>query len=179
MEVLANRDDSMDSHICNFLYLEAEALDDRRFREWLDSFVDEEIHYIVPLRLTRMATDGPGFEKAESFQDDNFPALRMRVNRLDSKASWSEHPPTRVRHHISNVRVGRKSTINGDPNNFQVDVKSNVLIFRTRGESPHFDLLSGERRDTLRHVSGKFKLLKREVLLDHTTIGTHNFAFIF
>jgi 3-phenylpropionate/cinnamic acid dioxygenase small subunit len=179
MQNLKTSDEGLYCCVRNFLYLEAEVLDDWNLKEWLARFVDEKIHYVVALRLTRLAEDGDGFETTSSLQDDDFPALRMRINRLDSKASWAENPPTRVRHFITNIRIGKKTMINSEADDFDLEVKSNVLIYRSRGESPDFDLLSAERRDVLRQVSGNLKLLSRDVMHEHTTIGTHNLSFIF
>ncbi|MGE0115085.1 MAG: aromatic-ring-hydroxylating dioxygenase subunit beta [Steroidobacteraceae bacterium] len=176
---LMKYDNDLHCYVRNFLNLEAEFLDDKKLKEWLALFIDEAIHYIVPVRLTRMLEDGSGFDENTSLQDDDFPALRMRVNRLKSTAAWSENPPTRLRHFITNIRLGNKTKIGNSPDDFQVEVKSNVLVFRSRGESPNFDLLSAERHDTLRQVSGEMKILRREVLVDHTTIPTNNFAFFF
>jgi 3-phenylpropionate/cinnamic acid dioxygenase small subunit len=182
-EATIKRDEALFVAVRNFLFDEAEALDDRRYKDWLANFIDPQIHYVIPIRQTRMEEDGPGFVRDTALQDDDFPALRMRVNRQSSVAAWSENPPTRVRHFITNIRivsaVRMTPETQGADNPELVDVKSNVLITRTRGESTAVDIISAERHDTLRSAAGKFKLLKREVFVDHTTIPTNNFAFFF
>lgn len=58
----------------------------------------------------------------------------------------------------------------------EIRVKSNFLIYRGRYDSPSFNLIAGERHDVLRRVGGDLRLLKRLILLDHATLGTHNLA---
>lgn len=156
-----------------FLFAEAEVLDSWQIQEWL-GFLDPSIRYLVPLRETRMKEDGTGFSETMAMQDDDMAALETRARRLTSKASWSENPPTRIRHHISNIRIDSPT---GDGDDQTVVVKSNVLVVRSRGEEPEYDVISGERHDILIGKTGQFKLLKRTVFLDHTTIDTHNLAF--
>lgn len=177
MQEFLKVDQGLYNNVRAFLEAEAEYLDDGRLKEWMSEFLHADIRYNIPLRQTRMREDGDGFFDT-SLQDDDWPAIRMRVNQRDSKANWTENPPTRVRHHMSSIRLGKK-TLLGGAGNFDLDVKSNVLIYRTRSETAVHDLLSAERRDTLRYEDGVFKLLSREVRIDQSTIGTHNFSFFF
>ncbi len=177
MQARNNTADSLDKQVESFLLNEAEYLDGWNLTEWMEKCVDERIQYLIPLRETRMREDGEGFDYVMPLQDDDWPALRMRVKRLASKAAWSENPPTRIRHFISNIRVERPEEAGAE---LQVKVKSNILLYRSRGESAAHDLLSGERHDVLvQKKDADLRLLKREVRLDLTTVGTHNFAFIF
>jgi len=48
------------NEILEFLYTEAELLDEGRELEWLD-LLDEEISYRMPVRVTVGREDGPGF----------------------------------------------------------------------------------------------------------------------
>jgi 3-phenylpropionate/cinnamic acid dioxygenase small subunit len=55
-------------------------------------------------------------------------------------------------------------------------VKSNLLLYRSRGSDPHHDLLSAERKDVLRKEDDQWKLRKRMILLDHSVLMTHNLS---
>lgn len=156
-----------------FLFAEAELLDSWNIHEWL-GLLDPQIRYRVPLRETRMKEDCDGFSEIMALQDDDLAALETRARRLDSKASWSENPPTRIRHHISNIRINAPVERDGQTT---MAVKSNILVVRTRGQDIGHDVISGERHDVLVGGPGNFKLLERVVYLDHTTIDTHNLAF--
>lgn len=96
--------------------------------------------------------------------------LQLRVERLGSGAAWAEEPPSRTRHFVTNVRVTEGAGEN------EVQVKSNLLLYRTRGDARRHDLLSAERHDVLRRVDGAWKLARRIILLDQTTVTTHNFS---
>lgn len=179
MKDLQQYDLALHGLVSQFLSRESELLDNYQLKEWQSICVDESIRYVIPLRQTVMKEDGNGISEVAHLQDDDWPALTMRINRFDSKAAWSENPATRVRHFVTNVRVGSKVNVDGASDSFDVNVKSNVLIYRSRGPSPDHDLLSAERTDVLRYVNGDMKLLRREVRLDSTVIGTHNFSFFF
>lgn len=159
--------------INTFLNEEAELLDAWKYDEWLQ-MLDPKIRYLVPLREARMKEDSDGFSSVMALQDDDFAAIETRARRLHSKAAWSENPPTRVRHHISNVRIAEPQQNAGQTT---VQVRSNLLVVRTRGQDIGHDVVSGERHDIIIGEPGCFRLLKRTVYLDHTTIDTHNLSF--
>jgi 3-phenylpropionate/cinnamic acid dioxygenase small subunit len=151
---------------------EAELLDDNRQRDWL-ALLDPEIDYRVPVRVTRERTRGAGFSEQGFHMLEDHASLEVRVDRLDSEYAWAEDPPSRMRRLVTNVRLGE---IAGDT----VAVRSNFLYFRgARYDAPGHDLLVGERQDVLRRTPDGLKLLRRMVLLDHTTLGTPNLAFFF
>ena len=97
----------------------------------------------------------------------------MRVRRLRSPGAFSEDPPSRTRHFVSNVRV-RLGDREGE-----VEVVSNLLLYRSRGESTHYDLFSAERRDVVRHVDGSWKLARRDILLDQAVLGAQDLSVFF
>lgn len=156
----------------DFLFREAEVLDAGRYMAWLSEFVAEEIEYRVPVQVTR---DRRTSKSAPQMMhvDDDWNVLELRALRVETEYAWSEDPPSLMRHFVSNVRVdeGRGNDV--------VNVKSNLLLYRTRGDKPTFDLLSAEREDVLRRVDGRFRLTRRTVHLDQTVIQTHNLTMVF
>lgn len=58
-------------------------------------------------------------------------------------------------------------------------VRSNLLVYRSRGDRPDHDLLAAERHDVLRRVDGDLRLARRVVVLDSTVVPTLNLAFFF
>ena len=179
MNSINQYDAELHGQLSCFLYRESELLDNFQLKEWQATCVDESIRYVVPLRQTVMQEDGDGFSEDSHLQSDDWNALTMRIKRFDSRAAWSENPQTRIRHFVTNVRVGDKTELGGNSKNYEAVVKSNVLIYRSRGPSPDHDLLSAERIDTIRCLEGDIKLLRREVRIDSAVVGTHNFSFIF
>lgn len=155
--------------IRDFLLLEAELLDDGRFRDWLD-LLAAEVDYRMPVRVTRERGAGPGFATDSFHFAENRHRLEMRVHRLESGAAWAEDPPSRTRHFISNIRVAAGASAE------EVNAKSNMLLYRTRGDEPEHDLLSAERHDVLRRENGGWRLARRLILLDQTTVTTRNLS---
>ncbi len=156
-----------------FLYHEAELLDDRRMDEWL-GLLTEDIHYWMPIRRTTQAKEvhleftKPG---GMAFYDDDFGTLALRVQRLSVGRAWAEDPPSRTRHLITNVRVAE---VKGD----EITVKCNFQLYRTRLNSEE-DSWIGRREDLLRRVDGTFKLARRHIFLEQTVILSQNLSSIF
>ena len=152
-----------------FLNREAELLDDNRIRDWFE-LLDPEVDYRVPIRVTRERAAGPGFSYEGWHMFEDHGSLAARVARLETEYAWAEDPPSRARRLVTNVRV------EAGESEGEIRVKSNFLIYRGRYDSPSFNLIAGERHDVLRRVGGDLRLLKRLILLDHATLGTHNLA---
>jgi ethylbenzene dioxygenase subunit beta len=164
--------------ITDFLYREAELLDEGRHREWMD-LVTEDVRYQVPIRITkeRILEGGvSGVVENMFHMDEDRDSLEMRVERVETGFAWAEEPPSRLRHFITNIRVGEvRETSSGE----ESDVRSNLLLFRSRWDDPEHVVLSAERRDVLRREDGEWKLAKRVVLLDSATLPTMNISFFF
>jgi ethylbenzene dioxygenase subunit beta len=158
--------------IAAWINREAELLDSGREREWLETMVSREIVYRVPLRQTVERANGTGFSENTFHLDESYGSLMTRVLRNESGFAWAEDPPSRTRHFVTNLRARK---LEGD----QLEVKSNLLVYRTRRDQTQPQLLSGERQDLLCLENGDLKLLRRTILLDLTVIETHNLAIIF
>jgi 3-phenylpropionate/cinnamic acid dioxygenase small subunit len=156
----------------DFLYLEAELLDDRKLREWLDLLTDD-VRYWMPIRhntlgrpaeiTEELAQPGEGYY----FNDDK-KSLGLRVERVYSKSAWSELPPSRTRHLITNIRIKKAGG-----NEFAV--QSNFLVYRTRMETDQ-DIFVGTRHDILRRVNGGLKIAKRTIILDQAVLDAKNIS---
>ena len=123
--------------VVQWIYAEAELLDAWKEREWLEEMVSKDIVYQVPLRQTIERARGNGFAQGAFHFDERFGSLETRVARNETEYAWAEDPPSRIRHHISNIRVAA-----GDQG-FQVS--SNLLIFRTHRDAIKPELLSARR----------------------------------
>lgn len=156
-----------------FLYEEAALLDARKYREWL-ALVAEDIHYWMPIRRTVTRKDlefeftKPG---AMAYFDDDHELLEMRVKKLEASSAWSEDPPSRSRHFVSNVRI---LGMEGD----QITIDACFHVHRTRLNTD-LDSWVGRRTDVLRRSGASFKLLKRHIFLDQTVIASKNMSTIF
>lgn len=161
------------NEIVEFLYDEAAFLDQLRFAEWA-SLLAEDLVYTAPLRVTRTGPDQSGsIVRTTKHFDDDYPSIMIRLGRLKTKSAWAEDPPSRTRRYVSNVRV------NETPTPDEYAVVSYLLLARSRYEDPELQQMSAERHDVLRRTTTGFKLARREILIDQTTVGMQNFAIFF
>src|SRR5260370_8049309 len=94
--------------IADFLYREAELLDERRYREWLDLLADD-IRYWMPMRRNvKFGEDEREFTRANSdinWFDEGKDTLAKRVKQIETGIHWAEEPRSRLSHLITNVPV--------------------------------------------------------------------------
>lgn len=160
-----------DTHqeIHQFLVQEADLLDSRRYQDWLALFT-EDIVYKMPVRVTRAHTlEGSVLDTMDHFDEDMY-SLKKRVDRFETEHAWTEDPPSRTRHFVTNVRV-----YPGDEDD-ELRVKSYLLLFRSRGDNREPDILSAERTDIFRRVGEQHKIAEREILVDESVLNTQNLA---
>lgn len=157
--------------INRYLSIEARILDERRFEDWLE-LLTEDVSYRMPLRVTRELKDGNAPAETSYFEDD-YTTLTSRLARLGTTSAWSEDPPTRTRHFITNIVIDP-----GDAEN-EIAVSSNLALTRNRADSPENDLITATREDVLRLVDGKWKIARRVVFIDQAVLGTHNLTTMY
>ncbi|MEV7289166.1 aromatic-ring-hydroxylating dioxygenase subunit beta [Streptomyces sp. NPDC093252] len=153
-----------------FLYAEAELLDQHRYEEWIDLFT-EDVHYWLPTRMTRTHRERHreiAGRNESAVIDDNHYYLAGRVRRYTSGVSWTEEPPSRTRRLLTNVRIGP------GPRAGELDVVSNFSVYRSRLER-HEDWFVGERFDILRPTDPAtggypFRIAARKIVLEQTTL---------
>jgi len=156
-----------------FFFEEAAILDARKYREWL-ALVTDDIHYWMPIRRTVTRTDlefeftKPG---AMAYFDDDRELLEMRVKKLEASSAWSEDPPSRSRHFVSNIRIL-------DVSDDEVTVDLCFHLYRTRLNTD-VDSWVGRRTDVLRRAGRSLKIAKRYIFLDQTVIVSKNMSTIF
>jgi 3-phenylpropionate/cinnamic acid dioxygenase small subunit len=149
-----------------FLFDEAALLDDRCWDQWL-ALLAEDLHYWMPSRSNRVLSD-LGREVAGPHDvahfDDDLAAMRRRVQRLQNAFGWSENPPSRTRHLVTNVRVWETD----DPN--ELEVESAFLVYQGKHERDSV-LFAGRRADRLRRTEGSWWIARRHILLDQTVVA--------
>jgi 3-phenylpropionate/cinnamic acid dioxygenase small subunit len=154
-----------------FLVEEAALLDAADYSGWLD-LLCADIRYLMPVRVT--TARGAGFDSLADMGhfDEDMYALRKRVQRLATDHAWTEDPPSRTRHFVTNVRTFRNGA--GEPAEFLVE--SAVLLFRSRGDTREADLVSAGRADLLRESAAGLRLARREIRVDEAVLRTQNLA---
>jgi len=148
---------------------EAYLLDAQRYGDWL-ALIADDIHYIMPVRVTTAL--GAGYDSAPGMAhfDENRYSLGRRVARFQTEHAWTEDPPSRLRHHVTNVRTFATD----DPSHLVVD--SGVLLYRSRGDVREPTLLSAGREDLLRQTADGWQLARRTILIDDSVLRTQNLA---
>jgi ethylbenzene dioxygenase beta subunit len=142
--------------VCTFLYREARALDEERFRDWL-GMVTDDIHYWMPIRENRFRKDKrpePTPADAASVYNDDRTDLDHRVQRFESGLAWNEDPPARVRRMVTNIDVESGDTPDEDEEGWFV----------------------AARRDRLRMTETGLRLARRHIVLDHNVILDENLS---
>jgi 3-phenylpropionate/cinnamic acid dioxygenase small subunit len=163
----------------DFLYREADLLDERRYEEWLDLFT-EDAHYWMPLRrnvprdkpereFTRQGTDANWFDEGKD-------TLRRRVRQILTGIHWAEEPPSRICHIISNIQLVPEAPPRPSPS--EVGVRSRFIVYRNRVET-ETDFLVGKREDLLRREDGDWRIARRKIVLDQSVLLAKNLTMFF
>lgn len=155
--------------IREFVFREALALDERRFRDWLE-FLAEDITYDVPLRVVREDLAEWELSPTGRIFQDSKQTLEVRVRRLETDFAWAEQPPSRTRHYVTNVLV--------DPGEREGEyaVRSYCLIYRSRGDSVDPNFVSVFRDDRLRATGSGYEIFRRWAAIDQAVINAHNLS---
>ena len=151
-----------------FLVEEAYLLDHADYPAWL-ALLAPDIRYLMPVRVTTARAARFDSLADMGHFDENLYALRKRVERLATEHAWTEDPPSRTRHFVSNVRTFAET-------GGELTVESALLLFRSRGDTRAPDLLSAGRTDLLRPAGAGYLLARREITVDESVLRTQNLA---
>jgi p-cumate 2,3-dioxygenase beta subunit len=137
----------------DFLFREADLLDEWRLPEWLGLFTDDA-HYYVP--STDLAADAQPDNNLFYIADDRF-RLGERVARLMKRTAHSEFPRSKVRHLVTNVRL------QPTPSD-EVEVRANFVVYRTKDGVTYRYV--GSYRYRLPPHEGGFRIREKRCVLD-------------
>src|ERR1051326_1884049 len=165
--------------VSEFLYREAELLDERRYDEWLGLLADD-IRYWMPMRrnvkfgetereFTRETTD-------INWVDEGKDTLSRRVKQIMTGIHWAEEPVSRISHLVSNVQIVEATP--SVPEAHEVTTRCRFLIYRNRVET-ETDILVGKREDVLRRESEGWRIARRKIVLDQNVLLSENLTFFF
>jgi 3-phenylpropionate/cinnamic acid dioxygenase small subunit len=162
-----------------FLYHEADLLDDRRYEEWL-ALVADDVRYWMPMRRNvKFGEEEREFTRAGqdiNWFDEGKETLTRRVKQILTGIHWAEEPVSRISHMVSNIRLVEVNPSVEAP--AEVTVKCRFLIYRNRVET-ETDFLVGKREDLLRRVDGQWNIARRKIVLDQNVLLTKNLTFFF
>ena len=163
----------------DFLYREADLLDERRYEEWL-ALLAEDVRYWMPMRrnvkvdnrereFTREGLDISWFDEGKE-------TLTRRVRQIQTGIHWAEEPVSRISHLISNIQLVEVTPSVAEP--AEVSVRCRFLVYRNRVET-ETDILVGKREDLLRRGEGEWKIARRKIMLDQNVLLSKNLTFFF
>jgi 3-phenylpropionate/cinnamic acid dioxygenase small subunit len=159
------------AEVAEFLYTEADLLDERRYDEWLD-LLAEDYRYSVPLRLNVRYQDVAEREDTRDGEmawfDEGKETVALRVKQLATGQHWAEEPVSRVSHLVTNVRLESVELP-------EVAVSCRFVVYRNR-VADETDFLVGRRRDRLRRTEAGWQVVGRRLLLDQSVLLAKNLS---
>jgi 3-phenylpropionate/cinnamic acid dioxygenase small subunit len=167
------------AEIEDFLYHEAELLDERRYEDWLKLAADD-IRYWMPMRRNvKFGEQQREFTRADhdiNWFDEGRETLERRVRQIMTGIHWAEEPVSRITHIVSNVQL-----LEATPSveaAAEVLAKCRFLIYRNRVET-ETAILVGKREDRLRRAGESWQIARRKIILDQNVLLTKNLTFFF
>jgi p-cumate 2,3-dioxygenase subunit beta len=139
---------------------EADLIDQWRLDEWLALFT-EDAHYHVPPSDVDGDTANP--DTSLFYIMDDRLRMQERVIRLAKVGAHSEHPKSKVRHLISNVRVRREGDV--------IHARSSFVVSRAK-DITH-DLFVGHYLHEIVERDGALKIAKKTCVLDMEALRPH------
>src|SRR5262249_1410667 len=118
----------------DFYYHEADLLDERCYRDWLDLFADD-ISYFMPIPPNvkfgqHAARENTKRGEGMSWFDEDKWTLTKRVDQILTGVHYAEEPLSRITHMVSNVQIkGARPHIDAAQ---ELDVASRFLIYQNR-----------------------------------------------
>ena len=166
--------------LAEFLYAEAEILDERRYDEWLALLADD-IRYWMPMRRNVKYGDETGREFTREGEDiawfdEGKETLTRRVRQIQTGIHWAEEPQSRIAHMLSNIQL-LEATPSVDAA-AEVTAKCRFLIYRNRVET-ETDFLVGKREELLRREGDGWRIARRKIILDQNVLMTKNLTCFF
>jgi p-cumate 2,3-dioxygenase subunit beta len=138
-----------------FLYHEAELLDDWLLTQWADLYTDDAVYEVASPNSTAPRTASPA--NSLFLVSDRKDRILGRATRLLKRTAHAEYPHSKTRHMVSNVRV---LSTDGD----EASVRANFVVFRTKEE--HTVTYMGEFNYTLVEKDGQLRIRAKRSILD-------------
>ena len=164
----------------DFLYAEADLLDERQFREWLNLLADD-VTYFMPIR--RNVKFGQHAQRENTVQgsgiswfDEDKWTLTKRVDQILTGVHYAEEPLSRVCHMVSNVQLLDAQPSLEAPR--ELKARSRFLVYQNRVEYETYTFV-GKRTDLIRKTSDGWKIARREILLDQNVLLAKNLSTFF
>lgn len=163
-----------------FLYDEANLLDERRFTEWLDTLA-EDLRYFMPMEYNvkygeHAKHEFTRREQHMSWFNEGKWSIGKRCEQILTGVHWAEEPLSRVCRLVSNVQL--KAIETSAAGEVEVDVSSRFLIYQNRCEYEEYFFV-GDRFDRIRRTADGWKLAQREIRIHQNVLLAKNLTIFF
>jgi 3-phenylpropionate/cinnamic acid dioxygenase small subunit len=146
-----------------FLYYEAQLMDEHRFDEWLALWTEAALYWVPSNR------DELDPKREVSLIYDDWVRLQLRISRLKSGFAHAQEPKSRLRRLISNIVVE-------EAERGEIIAYSNFLLAELRRGKQ--DLFAGRTIHRLSPHDVSFKLMSKKVLLVNNDEPIDNLTFL-
>ncbi|SMQ72594.1 p-cumate 2,3-dioxygenase beta subunit [Bacillus sp. OV166] len=143
----------------DFLFHEAELLDEFKLKEWAALFASNGTYVIPPI-----GNPDADFKKSLFFVHDDRPRLEQRALRLLKREAHVEYPHSTTLHNVTNVRI-----VNNEED--AVKVRCNFSTYRTKREV--LDNYVGVNEYILVKENGELKIQSKKVILKLDSLRPH------
>jgi 3-phenylpropionate/cinnamic acid dioxygenase small subunit len=163
-----------------FLYDEANMLDERRFKDWLPTLA-EDLRYFMPMEFNvkfgeHAQRELTKREEQMSWFNEGKWTLNKRVEQILTGVHWAEEPLSRVCRLVTNVQLSAIET--NAAGELEVDVSSRFLIYQNRCEYEQYYFV-GDRLDRVRLTNAGWQLASREIRLHQNVLLSKNLSIFF
>jgi 3-phenylpropionate/cinnamic acid dioxygenase small subunit len=163
-----------------FLYDEANMLDERRFKDWLPTLA-EDLRYFMPMEFNvkfgeHAQRELTKREEQMSWFNEGKWTLTKRVEQILTGVHWAEEPLSRVCRLVTNVQLSAIET--NEAGELEVDVSSRFLIYQNRCEYEQYYFV-GDRLDRVRLTHAGWQLASREIRLHQNVLLSKNLSIFF
>ena len=138
-----------------FLYFEAELLDDWRLPEWAELYTDDATYEVACPNADDPKNDSPA--TSLFLVSDRKDRIAGRAVRLMKKTAHAEYPHSKTRHLVSNVRLQEASAT-------EARLKANFCVYRTKEDTTV--MYMGESLYTLVRQGDGLKVRHKRAILD-------------
>ncbi len=139
----------------DFLFHEAELLDDWKLEAWTQLYRDDAIYEVTSPASADPVNSDPN--TTLFLVADRIDRIRGRATRLMKKTAHAEYPHSKTRHMVSNVRPGEGA--NGETN-----VRANFVVYRTKEDTT--TAYMGEYRYRLAREAAGIRIVQKRIILD-------------
>ncbi|MEP7006097.1 MAG: aromatic-ring-hydroxylating dioxygenase subunit beta [Sphingomonas bacterium] len=146
------------------LYDEARYLDEGRWDEWLDLYVEDAVFWIPAWKSETEATSDPATELSLVYYQGR-KNLEDRVWRARSGMSVASAPLPRVVHQITNISI-----VAEDADGAQVASNFSVHLYDKRSSRTH--LFFGRYNHGVSRQAGSIRIRQKKIILLNDTIPT-------